>query len=157
MDETPGDELLVRRLRQVAVENERFIEALGEAHGMHRTDLNAVAVIMDAAKDGRALSPTELANALHLSASATSSLLDRLETAGHIRRDRNGKDRRRVELHVREEALTFGRQLHIPLAVEYQRAWEAFGDDERRIIERFLSATIDATVRAKKQSFPRED
>jgi len=41
---------LVRLLRQLTVETDRFAEMFGEAHGLHRTDLNALVVIMDAGR-----------------------------------------------------------------------------------------------------------
>lgn len=158
-DERPagehGDEVLVRKLRRLTVENDRFAEVLREAHGMHRTDLNAVAVIMDASRTGRSLSPRELADALHLSASATTALLDRLEAAGHVRRERSATDRRRVELHVEEPALALGRLLFAPLGQELTKVWTEFGDEERRIIDRFLTVTIEATVRTKKALPPK--
>lgn len=146
----PDDAHLVRQLRQLTVESDHFAEIFRDAHGMHRTDLNALAVIMDAAITGQALSPGELAERLHLSASATTALLDRLEAVGHLRRARSERDRRRVELHMHEQAREVGRELFVPLGVELAAAWEQFDVDERRVIARFLAASIDATVRTRR-------
>lgn len=140
-----GDDVLVRKLRQLTVELDRFVEVLSVTHGTHRTDLNAIALILDA---GHPLSPGELASALHLSASATTALLDRLESAGHVRRERSTTDRRRIELRVNPEAREF-RRVFAPLGEELSRLWIEFGSAERRIIARFLTASIEATVRAK--------
>lgn len=140
-----GDDVLVRRLRQLTVELDRFVDVLSVTHGMHRTDLSAIALILDA---GHPLSPGELASALHLSASATTALLDRLESAGHVRRERSTTDRRRIELRVHPEAREF-RRAFAPLGEELSKVWVEFGSAERRIIARFLTASIEATVRAK--------
>lgn len=141
-----GDDGLVRKLRRLTVENDHFVEVLSDTYGLHRTDLNAIALIIDA---GRPMSPGELAAALHLSAPATTALLDRLEAAGHIRRERSTTDRRRVELRVSPEVLEFGRRVFTPLGAELSRAWAEFDSAERAVIDRFLTATIDATLRAR--------
>ncbi|GAB3467811.1 MarR family winged helix-turn-helix transcriptional regulator [Actinophytocola sediminis] len=147
-----GDDVLVRKLRQLTVELDRFIEVLSLTHGMHRTDLTAVALIVDA---GQPLSPGELAHALHLSASATTALLDRLESAGHVRRERSTTDRRRIELRVNPEAREF-RRAFAPLGRELSLGWGEFDGADRRVIARFLAASIDATVLARTALPPAE-
>lgn len=137
---------LVRLLRQLTVETDRFAEIFGEKQRMHRTDLNALAAIMDARWGGAPMSPTRLAEALHLSASATTSVLDRLEASGHVERARSPHDRRKVELHVSDKALELGREFFEPLDGAFTRAWERFGDADKEVIARFLLASIDATV-----------
>ncbi len=137
---------LVRLLRQLTVETDRFAEIFGEKQRMHRTDLNALAVIMDARWGGEPMSPTRLAEALHLSASATTSVLDRLEASGHVERTRNPHDRRKVELRTSDKALELGRHFFVPLNGAFTRAWEQFSDADKEVIARFLAASIDATV-----------
>jgi len=148
-DRSEHDATLVRLLRQLTVENDRFAEMFGEAHGLHRTDLNALVVIMDARRRGEAISPGQLARALHLSASATTAVLDRLEHAGHVERDRSPSDRRRIQLVMPDSALLVGEQFFRPLGVELSRAWERFDQRERATIAEFLTASIDATVRVR--------
>ncbi|MFD1147714.1 MarR family winged helix-turn-helix transcriptional regulator [Saccharothrix hoggarensis] len=150
---------LVRLLRQLTVETDRFAEMFGEKQGMHRTDLNALAVIMDARWSGEPMSPSRLAAALHLSASATTSVLDRLEASGHVERVRSPHDRRKVELRVPDKALELGRRFFVPLDEAFTRAWEGFDDADREVVARFLAASIDATVavRAGLASPPRHE
>ncbi|NUT46501.1 MAG: MarR family transcriptional regulator [Saccharothrix sp.] len=137
---------LVRLLRQLTVETDRFAELFGEKQRMHRTDLNALAVIMDARWSGEPMSPTRLAEALHMSASATTSVLDRLEASGHVERARSAHDRRKVELHMSDKAMELGRRFFGPLDEAFTRAWERFGDADKEVVARFLAASIDATV-----------
>jgi len=143
------DDLLVLLLRQLTVESDRFAEMFGEAHGLHRTDLNALAVIMDAARMGTPMSPSMLASALHLSASATTSVLDRLERAGHLYRDRSATDRRKVELRMHDQARQIGAEFFLPLGESYAAAWRDMGEDERRTVARFLRGSIAATVEVR--------
>ncbi|XVV01183.1 MarR family winged helix-turn-helix transcriptional regulator [Actinosynnema sp. CA-248983] len=137
---------LVRLLRQLVVESDHFVDLFGAWHGLHRTDMNALVLIMDADRRGTPLSPGRLAEAMHLSASATTSVLDRLESSGHVERARSTADRRKVELRVHDKALDLGRRFFAPLSGAYTSAWASFSDDERATIARFLTASIDATV-----------
>jgi DNA-binding MarR family transcriptional regulator len=150
-DPTPrsSDEELGRLLRQLNVETDRFAELFGETNGLHRTDLNALVVIMDAARRGEPVSPTGLARAVHLTASATTAVLDRLEQAGHLHRERDPHDRRRVELRLAATAMRLGEQFFRPLADELSAAWATFTPAERAAVARFLIASVDATVRTR--------
>ncbi|MFD0203429.1 MULTISPECIES: MarR family winged helix-turn-helix transcriptional regulator [Saccharothrix] len=147
---------LVRLLRQLTVETDRFAELFGQKQRMHRTDLNALAVIMDARWSGEPMSPSRLAEALHLSASATTSVLDRLEASGHVERARNPHDRRKVELRTSEKALELGRHFFQPLDGAFTQAWERFSDADKEVVARFLSASIDATVAVRAGLAPPE-
>ncbi|MEU5692937.1 MarR family transcriptional regulator [Actinosynnema sp. NPDC020468] len=140
---------LVRLLRQLTVETDRFAELFGEAQGMHRTDLNALALIMDARWSGLPMSPSRLAEAMHLSASATTSVLDRLEASGHVERSRSAHDRRRIELLVPEKAKALGARFFGPLDTAFTAAWAGFSDAEKAVVARFLTASIAATVSAR--------
>jgi predicted transcriptional regulator len=146
---TGPDAVLVRLLRQFTVESDRFIEMFGEAHGLHRTDLNALVVIMDAQRRGTSVSAGELARALHLSASATTAVLDRLEAAGHVQRARSGHDRRRIGLLMPEDTTRLGNQLFQPLGEELSRAWVSYTPEQRELIAAFLETSIQATVRVR--------
>jgi len=145
-----SDNGLITLLRRLVVESDRFAEVFSETRGMHRTDLNAVALIMHADQAGRSLSPGQLAEALHLSASSVSALLDRLEAAGHVHRARSDADRRRVELHVRESALEVGREFFAPLGAEMAEAWAVLDDSERLVVSRFLELSIAATTKVSR-------
>ena len=67
-------------------------------HGIHTTDARAMAALGDAQRAERAMTAGELAAAIGLSSPATSALISRLESAGHIDRERDPDDRRRVIL-----------------------------------------------------------
>ncbi|EID54569.1 MarR family winged helix-turn-helix transcriptional regulator [Saccharomonospora xinjiangensis] len=143
---TTADLPLARHIRRLTVEADRFVQHFGETHGLHRTDMAALVVIMDAAEEGRPLNQGELASELRLSASATTSVLDRLQSLGYVERRRDSRDRRRLVLHVRPAALELGRGLFVPLGEAYSRAWANFDDEQRRTIVRFLEATVNATM-----------
>jgi DNA-binding MarR family transcriptional regulator len=140
----PTDLDLTRLLRTLTVESDRYAERFGALHGLHRTDVNALALILDAARRGDPLSPTALAGELGLSPSATTALIDRLEALGHVERTRPAGDRRRVALEVPEAALDQGRRMFVPLAAAFATAWSGFDADERAIVSRFLEVSTEA-------------
>ncbi|GII77430.1 hypothetical protein Sru01_24120 [Sphaerisporangium rufum] len=153
----PGDENttpfeLMTLLRRLNVELDRFVEGFAVGHALHRTDLNAVVVIMDAARQDRPLSPGALGAQLNLSAPATTALLNRLEQAGHIERSRSTTDRRKVELSLHEQAVTLAGSFFAPLARQLSAVLERFSEEERALIRRFLTESTEATMRAREES-----
>lgn len=67
--------------------------------GLHTTDATALIEILGAEERGTPLTPARLSERIGLSFGATSTLLNRLETAHHIARSRGHADRRIVTLH----------------------------------------------------------
>ncbi|MCT9933326.1 MarR family transcriptional regulator [Planotetraspora sp. A-T 1434] len=143
---------LMSLMRRLNVEVDRFSEQFAMDHGLHRTDLNALVVIMDASREGRPLSPGALGVALNLSAPATTALINRLEQAGHLERHRSATDRRKVELAMHQKAATLAARFFAPLGQEMTAALDEFTDEERRLISRFLARSIEATVTARELS-----
>ncbi|MFI9593998.1 MarR family winged helix-turn-helix transcriptional regulator [Nonomuraea sp. NPDC052265] len=140
--------VLIRRLN---VESDRFVEGFAVGHRLHRTDMNALVVILDAHLAGRPLSPGGLGAALNLSAPATTALLGRLEQAGHVVRRRDAGDRRKVEVVMNEQAVELAGTFFAPLARRLTAAIDAFTPAEQEVVGRFLADAIEATVAARKE------
>ncbi|MFD1936880.1 MULTISPECIES: MarR family winged helix-turn-helix transcriptional regulator [Nonomuraea] len=143
--------ILMRRLN---VESDRFVERFATTHGLHRTDLNALVVILDALGAGRPLTPGGLGAALNLSPPATTALIDRLEQAGHVERRRSATDRRKIEVVMNEQAVHLAGRFFAPLGRHLTTTIDAFGPEERRIIGEFLTRSIEATVAAREEHHP---
>ncbi|HEX7302835.1 MarR family transcriptional regulator [Lentzea sp.] len=131
-------------LRGLVMESNRFLEIFSAAHALHPTDMTALNLIMTTP-----MTPGSLAKALNLSASATTSVLDRLERAGHVVRERDPEDRRRVELRVLSDAQALAAAFFAPLARSYAAAWEGMSAEERQVVARFLTATLEATAEVR--------
>ncbi|SDD60520.1 MarR family winged helix-turn-helix transcriptional regulator [Glycomyces harbinensis] len=143
-ENAPSDLDLTRLLQTLTVESDRYAERFGSRHGLHRTDVNALALILAAARRGEPMSPSALARELGLSPSATTALIDRLEAVGHVERERPSGDRRRVALHVPEAGLEEGRKMFVPLAEAFADSWAGFGPAEREVVARFLDVSTEA-------------
>ena len=150
-----GDVALGVLLRALNVELDRFNVLFGNAHGLYRTDLNALVTILEAANREDPMTPSRLATALDLSASATTTLLERLEALGHITREHSKSDRRRVDLDIHDTARQIGSEFYQPLLRELGEVWDRFSDDQRETVRQFLTATITATARAREAIEPR--
>src|SRR5688572_13349378 len=100
---------LIESLQRFTVESDVFVDVFARAHGLGRSDLNAIMWISTGTAGGAALSTGELATKLGLGAPATSALVDRLEAAGHVLRSRDPADRRRVTISMQAPALELAR------------------------------------------------
>ncbi len=99
--------LLARRLY---VELDTFSKDFGTTHGLNQTDMKALVLIMDAARNDKPISPKELSEKLDLTTASVTALLDRLEAVDHIRRSMHPSDRRSIIIIPGEHAMKVGRK-----------------------------------------------
>jgi len=142
---------LVRLLRAHAVEAERLGQVFAERNGMHPTDLQALLAVMQAEAAGVPLTPGRLGEHLGLSSGATTAVVDRLERADHVRRERDDRDRRRITLHYGAAATAVGGAFFGPLGARIERVLTGFAPDELAVVRRFLEQT-NAVMRAHREA-----
>lgn len=144
-----SDPAAVRELlRRQSEEASRLAVAFGGLHGLHQTDVAALATI---AQSEAPVGPAALAGALRLSRPATTALVDRLERAGHVRRRPDPEDRRRSILELEPSAHDLAAAFFGPLGDAYQRAMAGYTEDELRTVARFLQDVIDLSVAARER------
>jgi len=137
---------IVHLLRAVTVELGLHTTRFANRNGMHPTDVRALIALMDASRAGEEMTAGRLGAALGINSAGTTALVDRLERAGHVRRVRGERDRRKVVIEVSEEAVELGWAHFGPLigrAVELLR-----GYDERELaaIRGFLGGVREAAA-----------
>lgn len=150
--EFPGPPPLVRLLQEFSLEANRYVDSAGGRNDMHRTDLNALAVIMQHTAKNQIVTPGVLRRELRLSSPATTALVDRLYNSGHVVRERQGTDRRQVQLRMTPKAYRDGSAMFMPLARHMDAAMAQFTPEELDIATRFMTSMIDATVRAGQEA-----
>jgi DNA-binding MarR family transcriptional regulator len=133
---------LVHLLRGLTVELDLLGAEFAAAHGLHPTDLRALIHLLDAQRAGITATPGWLGARLGLNSPAVTALLDRLAQLGHIRRERDTADRRRVRLVVQPRALEIGGAFFGPLMDAMVAAMDPFDRDELDTVERFLTAMV---------------
>lgn len=150
--EAGGPPPLVRLLQDFSLEANRYVDAAGGRHDMHRTDLNALAVIMQYAARNQVITPGVLRKELNLSSPATTALIDRLHRSGHVIRERQGTDRRQVQLLMTPKAYRDGGAMFLPLARHMGEAMARFTPEELDVAARFMAAMTEATVSAAREA-----
>ncbi|WP_435200566.1 MarR family winged helix-turn-helix transcriptional regulator [Janibacter sp. GS2] len=135
---------VLRSLRELTTALDQWIDLHGGRQGVHRTHLNALAHLMRAEDAGVLLTPGELAEALPLSASATTALVDRLVAAGHAERHPHPQDRRRTVLTSTASAHETGGQIFGPLAARLGVVVDELDDSEVAVVTRFLDLATRA-------------
>ncbi|YCK41465.1 MarR family winged helix-turn-helix transcriptional regulator [Actinomadura sp. ATCC 39365] len=139
VDDQDAGMRLVHLLRAVTVELDRMGERFAAAHALHPTDVRALICLLDAARTGTPATPGTLGTHLGLNSAGTTAVIDRLERLGHVRRERDTRDRRRVLLKVDESAVTLGWSFFGPLIQEIVALMDRYDTTEQATIERFLS------------------
>ncbi|MFE5667685.1 MarR family winged helix-turn-helix transcriptional regulator [Streptomyces niveus] len=127
-------------LRRMNGEINRLVHGFATDQGLHATDIQALAAILDAETP---LTPGRLRDHLGLTSGAVTACLDRLERAGHIRRSRESADRRVVHLHYLAGARSAARSHFRPLAEATERARAGFSEPELAVVLRFLASVND--------------
>jgi DNA-binding MarR family transcriptional regulator len=143
---------LIDLLRSFTLEVDRFVEVFAAEHGLHRTDLNAVAHLARASLENRALTAGELSRLLSLSPSATTTLLDRLENAGHVERGHDPVDRRRVLVRIRPSAHDVALAFFIPLGQRMRAAMADYGLEDLHLANDVIARMLTATTAAANQA-----
>ncbi len=128
---------LAVQLRRLNGEVNRLVHGFAGVQGLHATDVQALAAILDAEEP---MTPGRLRGHLGLTSGAVTACVDRLERAGHIRRVRESADRRVVHLYYAAEARTAARSYFRPLAEAVDAARSRFTEDELAVVLRFLAA-----------------
>lgn len=118
-DDDRTDTTLGRELSTAVV---LFHEAVADRLGLSAADHKALGLITRAG----AVTAGELAQLTGLSPGAVTGLVDRLEAAGHVRRDRDPQDRRRVVVVPGAEA---GRPDLSGIFADLATAMGGFADD----------------------------
>jgi DNA-binding MarR family transcriptional regulator len=147
-EEPQTAEVLIDLLRRFTIETDRFVRVFAERHGLHRTDLNALAHVWRADRMGRPLTPGELARLLSLSPAATTAVTGRLERAGHLERLHDTTDRRRVHLRMCPPAQELAVAFFAPLGRHMRAVFDQFAAEDLELVVRFLTRVLAATSAA---------
>jgi DNA-binding MarR family transcriptional regulator len=136
---------VVALLRAYAVGAQRYADDYAVRHEMHPTDMQAMAVLHQAQQEGISLCAGELGRALSLSSPATSALLYRLESQGHITRSHDSIDRRKVLIVLDPKPLAEIMGFFQPLGACVAGALEGCTDAEVLAIVGFLTRVVGST------------
>jgi len=130
---------LVERVRDIAVSSEQIGSRFASHQDLHSTDFRALTLIFQAENAGTPLSPTHLAEALSLSHGAATYVVDRLTASGHVWRDTDPTDGRRVVLRIAAHGREVAGRFFGPLGLEHSRTLAAFTTEELEVALRVIT------------------
>ncbi|HEY1619335.1 MAG TPA: MarR family transcriptional regulator [Streptosporangiaceae bacterium] len=125
---------VARSLRALGSDLDLLDEAAAARFGLHRTDLRCLEIV---ARSGP-LSAGALAERAGLSTSAVTSVIDRVERSGDLRRRGDASDRRRVLVEVTELGRRRGREAFAGLIDGTDRLLSRYSPGELRLIGGFV-------------------
>lgn len=137
---------LVNRVRDIAVASDQIGTTFAARQSLHATDFRALTLIYQAENANNPLSPTRLAEALALSPGAVTYVVDRLTASGHVWRDADPADGRRVVLRIAEHGRDVAGDFFGPLGVAHAHTLASFSDEELATALRVLS-DVSAALR----------
>ncbi|MGP9529071.1 MarR family winged helix-turn-helix transcriptional regulator [Glutamicibacter sp. AOP5-A2-18] len=146
-----NDQHLVVLLQEFSQATDRYVESTGAQFGTHRTDMNALSIIMKYERSGTLPSAKDLSADLQLSAPATTAMLDRLARFELIERLRSDNDRRVIHISPTDKARTLGRQMFMPLGMKMMEVIGHYRAQELEVISRFLAEAISGVDDAREQ------
>jgi DNA-binding MarR family transcriptional regulator len=132
-----------RELRSLTTEIDRLDGLAAERFGLNRTDLRA----LDLIRLTGVLSPTALAQALGFTTGGVTTVIDRLEEAGYVRRETDGADRRRLVLKANSAVSDREAEIFGDLIRETEQLIASYGDSELATISDFLRRSRTVTAR----------
>ncbi|ANZ40426.1 transcriptional regulator [Lentzea guizhouensis] len=115
------------------------------------SDANALGQIIWAAEADEPLSPAQLSRQIGMTTGATTILLNRLETAGHLVRTRESTDRRRVTLRPTPAARDHARRFLALAGTEIATVLRTTTPDELRTVAAFLGRITGAATEADRR------
>jgi DNA-binding MarR family transcriptional regulator len=115
-----------------------FHSAVAAKLGLNATDVHCLRLLGD-----QSMSAGELSKEIGLTGAAVTTLIDRLERAGYVARERGSSDRRRITVHANRERLGEIDALYARQGSQMKKLLSRYSADEFRVIADFLERTTD--------------
>lgn len=131
---------LVREIGGIGREMDR---ALGDHLTVNPTDLRAMSLLLGRGE----MTLSELAAALDLGVPATSMAVERLVRLGHVSRERDLRDRRRVLIRATPGSTTTTRDALMPMIREIDGLLDAMTPQEQQVVQRYLQGVAETMRR----------
>lgn len=135
---------LAADLRHLTAQSEQLLQIFARKHNVTRSELNALRHLAVADSSGETLSAGELRTLLGMSPSSMTYLVDRMIEAGHIQRDTDPGDRRKVIVRHTQHGRDVAQEFFRPLGSETHAALADLADEDLDAAHRVLRAMAAA-------------
>jgi DNA-binding MarR family transcriptional regulator len=131
-------------MRRSSAQGVLYGQAVANVAGISGSDLECMDFLN---LEGRATAG-RLAEVTGLTTGAITGVVDRLEKAGYVRRERDETDRRKVFIAIVPEATADIGQLYVPMQQAMHKVWSRYSDDELRLLLRFATDAYKGVLEA---------
>jgi DNA-binding MarR family transcriptional regulator len=135
---------LEAELRRASAQGVLFGQVVAERLGMNNSDLECLDIVN---LEGP-VTAGRLAEATGLTTGAITGVIDRLEKAGYVRRERDVADRRKVLVVVQPEAVARIGALYEPMRQATLASWKDYSDAELALLLRFARSSSEVMIAA---------
>src|SRR5512134_2060779 len=133
---------VLREVRRMTAQSVLISQAVSERFGLSSSDLEC----LDLALLSGGATAGEFAKVTGLTTGAITGVIDRLERAGYVRREKDPTDRRKVIVRARPAMTRRIASLYDSLQREMTALWSQYGDDQLALILDFLIKSCDLAV-----------
>lgn len=131
-------------IRALTAVSEQIGHLFAHSHALRSTDFRALMHIATAEAEGRPLTAGQLRELMGLSPAAITYLVERMIASGHIHRETDAGDRRRVLLHYSEHGMSVAGEFFHPLGRRTRSALAALPTADLAAAHRVLAAVVSA-------------
>jgi DNA-binding MarR family transcriptional regulator len=135
---------LARNIRAVTAGSDRIGRIFANMHHISNNDLDALLHVIVAETAGAPLTAGDMRRRLGVSAPAVTYVIDRMIASGHIRRETDPGDRRKVILRYSDHGLQVARRFFGPLGEHLHAAMADLPDEDLAAAHRVLDAVSHA-------------
>ena len=133
---------VLREVRRMTAQSVLISQAVSERFGLNSSDLEC----LDLALLSGGATAGEFAKATGLTTGAITGVIDRLERAGYVRRERDPIDRRKVVVRARPAMTRRIAPLYDSLQREMTSLWSRYSDEQLALILDFVTRSCDLAV-----------
>jgi DNA-binding MarR family transcriptional regulator len=135
---------LEHALRRSSGQGAIYAQAVADVAGISSSDMDCLDFLN---LEGR-VTAGRLAEVTGLTTGAITGVIDRLERAGLVRRERDSEDRRKVFIAVVPESVGKIGRLYEPLQRAVLKQWEHYSDAELKLLLRFADQSYQTMLEA---------
>src|SRR5215207_11674874 len=121
-DRAALESVIAADVRAITAESDQIGRHFASRHEVAANDFRALLHIMVAETSGSPLTAGDLRQRMGVSGAAITYLVERMIASGHLRRESDPADRRKVILRVADDGRTVARDFFTPLAEHNKRA-----------------------------------
>ena len=147
VDRAALEQQIAAYVRVMTAESEQIGRAFAALHDVRPTDFRALLHVMVAQTAGEPVTSGELRQRMGLSGAAITYLVDRMMASGHVIRQSDPADRRKVILRYSDSGLATARAFFAPLGAHSSDAMAALPDTDLEAAGRVFTALIESMRR----------